>query len=163
MESPLGTNPLHPKVVHSPAVRLFAADRERMGTHDQFPYVGTTYRLTEHFQFWTKGVRLNAIAQPEQFVEVGEVLAAEKGIKAGDWVKVSSKRGFIKAKAVVTKRIVALTVNDKTLHQIGIPLHWGWETVAKKGYLSNTLSLGVGDCNVQTPEYKAFLVNIEKA
>jgi formate dehydrogenase major subunit len=162
MESPLGTNPLHPAVVHSPAVRIFKADKERMGSHEQFPYVGTTYRLTEHFQFWTKSVRLNAIAQPEQFVEIGEVLAAEKGIKAGDWVKVSSKRGFIKAKAVVTKRVKALEVDGKPLHQIGIPLHWGWETVAKKGYPSNNLSLGVGDCNTQTPEYKAFLVTIEK-
>ncbi|GAB3446122.1 formate dehydrogenase-N subunit alpha [Insolitispirillum peregrinum] len=163
MESPLGTNPLHPKVVTSPAVRLFASDKERLGKHDEFPYVGTTYRLTEHFQFWTKNVRLNAIAQPEQFVEIGETLAAEKGIKAGDTVKVSSKRGFIKAKAVVTKRVKALKVNGKTVHQIGIPLHWGWETVAKKGYLSNALPPAVGDCNTQTPEYKAFLVNLEKA
>ena len=162
MESPLGTNPLHPKVVTSPAVRIFAADKARLGTHDQFPYVGTTYRLTEHFQFWTKSVALNAIAQPEQFVEIGETLAGEKGIRTGDTVKVSSKRGFIKAKAVVTKRVKALTVSGKTVHQIGIPLHWGWETVARKGYLSNTLPPAVGDCNTQTPEYKAFLVNVEK-
>jgi len=64
---------------------------------------------------------------------------------------------------VVTKRIKALTVNKQTVHQVGIPLHWGWETVAKKGFLSNTLPPAVGDCNTQTPEYKAFLVNIEKA
>ena len=163
METPLGTNPLHPKVVNSPAVRIFKSDRERLGKHTEFPYVGTTYRLTEHFQFWTKSVRLNAIAQPEQFVEISEVLAKEKGIVAGDWVKVSSKRGFIKAKAVVTKRMKPLTVNKQTVHQIGIPLHWGWETVAKKGYLTNILSAAVGDCNTQTPEYKAFLVNLEKA
>ncbi len=162
MESPIGTNPLHPKVVSSPAVRIFKADKERLGTAKDFPYVGTTYRLVEHFQFWTKQVRLNAIAQPEQFVEIGEVLAKEKGIKAGDWVKVSSKRGFIKARAVVTKRVMALTVNKQPVHQIGIPLHWGWETVAKKGFLSNNLPPAVGDCNTQTPEYKAFLVNIEK-
>ncbi|MDR3437569.1 formate dehydrogenase-N subunit alpha [Telmatospirillum sp.] len=163
METPLGTNPMHPKVVNSPAARLFAADKERLATHDQFPYVGTTYRLTEHFQFWTKSVRLSAIAQPEQFIEMSEELAAQKGIKIGDWVKVSSKRGFIKAKAVVTKRLKPLSVNGQTVHQIGIPLHWGWESVAKKGYLSNNLPPSVGDCNTQTPEYKAFLVNIEKA
>ncbi|MGL4409226.1 MAG: formate dehydrogenase-N subunit alpha [Zoogloea sp.] len=163
MESPIGTNPLHPKVVSSPAVRMFKGDRERLGTAKDFPYVGTTYRLTEHFQFWTKSVRLNAIAQPEQFVEIGEVLAQEKGIKQGDWVKVSSKRGFVKAKAVVTKRIKPLTVNNQTVHQVGIPLHWGWEGVAKKGYLTNALPPFVGDCNTQTPEYKSFLVNLEKA
>lgn len=163
MESPIGTNPLHPKVISSPAVRMFKGDRERLGTAKDFPYVGTTYRLTEHFQFWTKSVRLSAIAQPEQFVEVGEALAREKGIVQGDWVKVSSRRGFIKAKAVVTKRVKALTVNSQTVHQIGIPLHWGWEGVAKKGYLTNVLPPFVGDCNTQTPEYKSFLVNIEKA
>lgn len=163
METPLGTNPLHPKVVNSPAVRIFKSDRDRLGKHTEFPYVGTTYRLTEHFQFWTKSVRLNAIAQPEQFVEISEVLAKEKGIVAGDWVKVSSNRGYIRAKAVVTKRMKPLTVNKQTVHQIGIPLHWGWETVAKKGYLTNALSPAVGDCNTQTPEYKAFLVNLEKA
>ncbi|PXX77676.1 formate dehydrogenase-N subunit alpha [Rivihabitans pingtungensis] len=163
MESPIGTNPLHPKVVSSPAVRIFKGDRERLGTHKEFPYVGTTYRLTEHFQFWTKSVRLNAIAQPEQFVEISEQLAKEKGIAQGDWVKVSSKRGFIKAKAVVTKRMKPLAINQQTVHQIGIPLHWGWEGVAKKGFLTNVLPPFVGDCNTQTPEYKSFLVNIEKA
>ncbi|PKU24749.1 formate dehydrogenase-N subunit alpha [Telmatospirillum siberiense] len=163
MESPLGTNPLHPKVVSSPAVRIFAADKERLGTREKFPYVGTTYRLTEHFQFWTKSVRLSAIAQPQQFVEISEQLAAEKGIVNGEWVKVSSRRGFIKAKAMVTKRVKVLTVNNQTVHQIGIPLHWGWVGVAQKGHLANSLAPAVGDCNTQTPEYKAFLVNIEKA
>ncbi|MGO3858508.1 MAG: formate dehydrogenase-N subunit alpha [Neisseriaceae bacterium] len=163
MESPIGMNPMHPKVFNSPAVRMFKDDRANLGTHEHFPYVGTTYRLTEHFQFWTKTVKLLAIAQPEQFVEIGEALAKEKGIKAGDWVKVSSNRGFIKAKAVVTKRIMALKVQDQTVHQIGIPLHWGWEGEAKKGYLANNLTASVGDCNTQTPEYKTFLVNLEKA
>lgn len=162
MESPIGTNPLHPNVVTSPTVRVFKGERERLGTSKDFPYVATTYRLTEHFQFWTKQVRLNAIAQPEQFIEIGEVLAAEKGIKVGDMVKVTSKRGFVKAKAVVTKRIKALTVNGQTVHQIGLPVHWGWETIARKGYLTNRLTPAVGDSNTQCPEYKAFLVNIEK-
>ncbi|VEB45107.1 Formate dehydrogenase-O major subunit precursor [Chromobacterium violaceum] len=151
MESPIGTNPLHPKVVSSPAVRLFDSDRKRLGTHKDFPYVGTTYRLTEHFQFWTKSVLLSAIAQPEQFVEIGEALAREKGIAQGDMVKVSSNRGFVKAKAVVTKRLMALKVNGQTVHQIGIPLHWGWEGVARPGYLTNALPPAVGDCNTQTP------------
>jgi formate dehydrogenase major subunit len=90
-----------------------------------FPYAGTTYRLTEHFHFWSKHCKLNAIAQPEQFVEIGEVLAKEKGIAAGDRVRVSCKRGFIEAVAVVTKRIRPLQVNGQVVHQIGIPLHWG--------------------------------------
>ncbi|EJS89902.1 FdxG, partial [Pasteurella multocida subsp. multocida str. Anand1_buffalo] len=108
METPIGTNPLHPNVVSSPVARILASDKEDLGTSADFPYVGTTYRLTEHFHYWTKNVLLNVIAQPEQFVEIGEALAAEKGIKHGDIVKVSSKRGYIKAVAVVTKRIRAL-------------------------------------------------------
>jgi formate dehydrogenase-N alpha subunit len=163
MESPIGTNPLHPKVVSSPTVRLFDNDRARLGTHKDFPYVGTTYRLTEHFQYWTKNSRLNAIAQPEQFVEISEVLAKEKGIAHGDMVRVWSKRGQIKAKAVVTKRIKPLRIVGQVVHQIGLPLHWGFVGVARPGYLINTLTPFVGDCNMQTPEYKSFLVNLEKA
>lgn len=164
LESPIGTNPLHPKVVQSPAIRLFDSVKERIGTHEKFPYVGTTYRLTEHFQFWTKSVRLLMIAQPEQFVEISEELAKEKGIEKGDWVKVSSQRAYIKAKAVVTKRVKPLRIHGRTVHQIGIPLHGGWENIAgRKQFIVNGLTPFVGDCNTQTPEYKTFLVNIEKA
>ena len=112
-ETPLGTNPLHPNVVSNPAARVFKDDLAAMGKSDKFPYVGTTYRLTEHFHYWTKHARLNAIAQPEQFVEIGEKLAEKKGIKQGDTVKVSSNRGYIKAKAVVTKRIRTLQVHGR--------------------------------------------------
>lgn len=161
-ETPLGTNPLHPNVVSNPAARVYKEDLDQMGTAEKYPYVGTTYRLTEHFHFWTKHSLLNVIAQPEQFIEIGEVLANEKGIKHGDMVKVSSKRGYIKAVAVVTKRIKALEANGKSIHHIGIPIHWGYEGVGKKGFLANTLTPFVGDANSQTPEYKSFLVNIER-
>ena len=162
-ETPLGTNPLHPNVISNPVARLYAADARRMGNHKAFPYVGTTYRLTEHFHTWTKHSRLNAIAQPEQFVEISEKLAQAKGIRNGDSVKVNSKRGFIRARAVVTPRLQTLKVAGREVETIGIPLHWGFEGAARKGYLANTLTPSVGDANSQTPEYKAFLVNIEKA
>jgi len=161
-ETPLGTNPLHPKVVSNPAARVFKDDREQFGRADKFPYAGTTYRLTEHFHFWTKHTMLASILQPQQFVEIGEELAKEKGIKAGDMVKVSSSRGEIKAKAVVTKRIKPLQADGKTIHHVGVPIHWGFKGVAKPGYLANTLTPVVGDANSQTPEFKSFLVNIEK-
>ncbi|UKL40167.1 molybdopterin dinucleotide binding domain-containing protein, partial [Klebsiella quasipneumoniae] len=163
METPLGTNPLHPKVVSSPVVRLYEEDAIRLGKRDKFPYVGTTYRLTEHFHTWTKHALLNSIAQPEQFVEISEGLAKAKGIANGDRVKVSSQRGFIRAVAVVTRRLQTLNVNGQQVETVGIPLHWGFEGVARKGYIANTLTPNVGDSNSQTPEYKAFLVNIEKA
>lgn len=161
-ETPISTNPLHSKVISNPAARIFKADIANLGNAKDFPYVGTTYRLTEHFHFWTKHAVLNAIMQPEQFVEIGEGLAGAKGIKNGDTVKVSSQRGFIEAKAVVTKRIRTLKVNGQNVDTIGIPIHWGFQGVAHKGFIANTLTPFVGDANSQTPEYKAFLVNVEK-
>jgi len=162
-ETPIDTNPLHPKVISNPAARVFKDDLEAFGKSKEFPYAATTYRLTEHFHFWTKHAKLSAIMQPEQFVEIGEELAKEKWIKNGDRVKVWSNRGFIKAVAVVTKRIKPLTVNGRTIQHVGIPIHWGFKGVAKNGYLTNTMTPFVGDANTQTPEFKSFLVNIEKA
>ncbi|AYC18477.1 Formate dehydrogenase, nitrate-inducible, major subunit [Dickeya dianthicola] len=162
IETPIGTNPLHPAVVSNPAARLFARDAKTMGKASDFPYVATTYSITELFRHWTKHARLNAIVQPEQFVEIGENLAKSKGIQAGDMVKVSCQRGYIKAKAVVTKRIKTLTVAGKAIETVGIPCHWGFEGATRKGFLANTLTPSVGDANSQTPEYKAFLVNVEK-
>ena len=164
-ETPLDNNPMHPKnpkATSNPAARVYKGDMEAFGKAKDFPYVGTTYRLTEHFHYWTKHSKIIAIMQPEQFVEIGEELAKEKGIKAGDKVKVRSNRGFIKAVAVVTKRIKALDVDGKKVHTIGIPIHFGFKGATKPGFITNTLTPFVGDANTQTPEYKAFLVNIEK-
>ncbi len=85
---------------------------------------------------WTKHAKLNAIVQPEQFIEIGEQLAAQKGIAHGDVVRVSSKRGYIKGRAVVTKRIRRLQIDGQTVDQIGIPCHWGWEGATRKGFLA---------------------------
>jgi formate dehydrogenase-N alpha subunit len=107
-DTPLGYNPMHPKnktATSSPSARVLPGVWETFGTAEEFPHVGTTYRLTEHFHYWTKHALLNAITQPEQFVEISETLAASVGVKTGEMVKVSSKRGFIKAVALVTKRI----------------------------------------------------------
>ncbi|MCX7180596.1 MAG: formate dehydrogenase, partial [Proteobacteria bacterium] len=164
-ETPLDRNPFHPnnpKVISNPAARVYKGDMEVFGKAKDFPYVATTYRLVEHFHFWTKHARINAVLQPEQFVEIGEELAKEKGIGNGDKVKVRSIRGFIKAVAVVTKRIKALDVDGKKVHTVGIPLHWGFKGLTKPGFITNTLTPFVGDANCQTPEFKAFLVNIEK-
>ena len=70
---------------------------------------------------------------------------------------------LLTAKALVTKRIRPLTCDGKVVHVVGIPLHWGFTGAAKKGYGPNTLSPFVGDANIETPEFKAFLVNIEPA
>ena len=156
-------NLINPKLRGNPAARVFADDWKRFGDPEEFPYAGTTYRLTEHFHQWTKHSKINAILQPEFFVEIGEVLAQEKGIAAGDWVRVWSKRGSVKAKAVVTKRIKPLICDGKPVHVVGIPIHWGFIGETKKGFGANVLTPFVGDANTNTPEFKAFLVNIERS
>jgi formate dehydrogenase major subunit len=164
-ETPLASNPLSPGnalSLNNPAARVFDNDRKAFGKPDKFPHAATTYRLTEHFHYWTKHVRLNAIIQPEQFVEIGAALGAELGIVSGDRVKVTSNRGYIKAVAVVTKRLRPLQIDGKKLHHVGIPIHWGFMGLAKPGFLANTLTPVVGDANSQTPEFKSFLVNVEK-
>ena len=96
-------------------------------------------------------------------MEIGEALAKLQGIKNGDLVVVRSKRGQIKVRALVTKRIRPLQIEGKEVHTVGLPLHWGFEGLAKKSYLVNTLTPSVGDANIQTPEFKAFLVDVQKA
>ena len=165
-ETPLDGNPMHPnnpQAVSNPAARVYPGDLESFAKARDFPYVATTYRLVEHFHFWTKHALLNAITQPQQFVEIGEELARQKGIANGDRVRVRSTRGQIVAVAVVTQRLRALEVDGRKIHTVGMPIHWGFRGATHPGYITNTLTPFVGDANCQTPEFKAFLVNIEKA
>ncbi len=159
-EAPID-NPVAPKIRGNPVARVFGGDMRQFGDAREFPCIATSYRLTEHFHYWTKHVQVNAVLQPEFFVEIGEELAKEKGITNGGWVRIWSKRGSIRGKAVVTKRIQPLVCDGRRLHVVGIPLHWGFMGAAKKGFGPNSLTPFVGDANIETPEYKAFLVNIE--
>jgi formate dehydrogenase major subunit len=159
-ESPIA-NVIAPKIRGNPVARVFQGDMEQFGDAKEFPYAATSYRLTEQFHYWTKHAEINASLQPEFFVEISEQLAKEKNITSGGWVRVWSKRGSVKAKAVVTKRIAPLICDGKTVHIVGIPLHWGFMGRAKKGFGPNSLTPFVGDANIETPEYKAFLVDIE--
>ena len=161
-ESPV-ENPFNPKLRGNPVARIFPDDVEQLGTSADYPFVATSYRLTEHFHYWTKHNRVNAVLQPEFFVEISEELAAERGIVKGGRVRVWSKRGEVWAKAVVTKRIRPLICDGKPVHVVGIPLHWGFMGAARKGFGPNSLTPFVGDANIDTPEFKAFLVNIEPA
>ena len=164
-DNPLGYNPMYPEnklAVISPAARILESAKGTAGDPKEFPHVGTSYRLTEHFHYWTKHVHLNNIVQPEQFVEIGEALAKELGIETGQQVKVSSKRGFVKAAAVVTKRIKPMQIDGKTIHHVGVPIHWGFASQGRKGHMANNLTASVGDGNSFTPESKTFLVKVEK-
>jgi formate dehydrogenase major subunit len=168
IESPVA-NPLHPNQSHNPVVKKFSTPLDKYGAPDQgFNVVCTTYRLTEHYHYWTKHNPMNVQLVPEPFIEVPEELATEMGIRGGEKVKVMSARGQYVAKAMVTKRIKPMMIDGKKTYQIGIPIHWGYRGIAEdegKTALdpTNMLSPTVMDPNAYTPEYKGFLVRIEKA
>jgi formate dehydrogenase major subunit len=159
-ESPVA-NPMHPEVSSNPAAKIFTSDLDRLGDAAQFPYVAITYRLTEHFHYWTKHVTASSQLQSTFFVEVPAELAEKKGIANQDRVRVSSARGSVEGPALVTKRIRGLDVGGQRIYQIGLPIHWGF-LGRVKGPLVNNLTASVMDPNSGTPEYKGFLVNIEK-
>ena len=171
IESPI-ENPLHPQQSASPVAFLYdqqAGRPSRFGTPDKFPYVATSYRLTEHEHYVTQHVPLLVGLQPQPFVEVPAELAASKGISNGDRVRVSSQRGHIEVAALVTRRLGPVEVGGKKVYQIGIPIHWGFVGIAAErdpqrgaAWLANTLTPFVGDANSRTPEFKAFLVDLEK-
>jgi formate dehydrogenase major subunit len=154
-------NLLHPKVGSSPTARRFASDKDVFGKREDFPVVCTTYRLTEHFHYWTQHNTRLDMMQPDFFFELPEELAREKGIANEEIIKVSSARGSIRGKALVTKRMKPLLVDGKTIWQIGFPIHWGYAGV-RVGPLANFLTAAVLDPNTWTPEYKTFLVKVEK-
>jgi formate dehydrogenase major subunit len=163
MESPI-QNPLY-KQSTVPTARTFKSEHDKLGTSEQFPYVVTTYRLTEHqtsgVMTRTLGFLAEAFARP--FVEVSRELAQEQGIKNGDMVEVSSARGKVKVQAMVTNRVKPLKMGGKLVHVIGLPIHWGSKSGHVQGDIANTLTPQAIDVNVQIQESKVFLGNIKKA
>ena len=159
-ESPVD-NALHPAVSSNPAAIYYNRDVDPIGAADEYPYVAITYRLTEHYHYWTKHIASSSGLQSNFFVEIPEALAHEKGIATGELVRVSSARGHAEGLALVTKRIRPLQVGGRTVYQVGLPIHWGY-VGRVKGPLVNNLTPSVMDPNSGTPEYKGFLVNLEK-
>jgi formate dehydrogenase major subunit len=131
-------------------------------TSDPYPYVFTTYRLTEHhtaggmsrFQGYLSEL------QPEMFCEVSPALAAERGLEHGGWATIISARGAIEARVLVTDRIPPLRVHGRTVHQIGLPYHWGNRGITKGDAANDLLSL-VLDPNVHIQESKAATCDIQ--
>jgi formate dehydrogenase major subunit len=167
-ESPI-VNPLHPNQSSNPVVKRYTADVDKYGTVDQgFNVICTTYRLTEHYHYWTKNNPMNVQLVPEPFIEVPAELAERMGIQGGEKIKVSSARSQYIAKAMVTRRIRPMKIDGKEMFQIGIPIHWGFRGIAEDEgktakTLANQLTPTVIDPNAFTPEFKGFLVKIEKA
>jgi formate dehydrogenase major subunit len=168
IESPVA-NPLHPAQSVSPVIKKLKTPLDKYGTvQDGFNVICTTYRLTEHYHYWTKNNPMNVELVPEPFVEIPAELANEMGLRGGEKVKVTSARNHYIAKAMVTRRIKPMTIDGKKMYQIGIPIHWGYRGIAEdEGKTAKTpanlLTPTVFDPNAYTPEFKSFLVKIERA
>lgn len=150
---------------HNPCARFTEDKSVRRGEAGDYPYVCTTYSVTEHWQSGTQTRNIPWLNElvPCNFIELSEELAKEKGIKTGDDVRVWNNRGSVVVKAMVTIRMQPMQVNGKLTHVVGMPHHFSWATKLATGDNVNDLTPNVGDPNSYIPEYKAFLVNIEKA
>jgi formate dehydrogenase major subunit len=168
IESPV-ENQLHPKQSNSPVVKKYKTPLDKYATTGgEYNIVCTTYRLTEHYHYWTKNNPMNSQLVPEPFVEIPAELADDLGLKGGEKVKVSSIRNTYYCRAMVTRRIKPMTVAGKKVYQVGIPIHWGYKGLPdgrdpSQRTPANLLSPTVIDPNAYTPEFKGFLVKIERA
>jgi formate dehydrogenase major subunit len=126
-----------------------------------FPYVVTTYRLTEHFTAggMSRWQPYLSELQPELFCEVSPELAAERNLTHGDWATIVSARNAIEARVLVTPRMRPLRLAGRTVHQIGLPFHWGPNGLAR-GDSMNALSAIALDPNVHIQEVKALTVDV---
>ena len=162
MECPIKRHPFSGQLNNPVAYQIHS--EEKAVADPRFPYVGTTYRMTEHWQtgIMTRHVGWLIEAEPQLYCEISEELAGEKGIANGEHIKVSSLRGEVTAVAMVTKRIQPYTIQGKTVHLVGLPWQYGWFTPADGGDSANLLTPSVGDPNTGIPETKAFMVNVMK-
>jgi formate dehydrogenase major subunit len=160
VESPVRN--LMSKVQYSPACKVWEPDK--IGDPREFPIVGTTYRVCEHWQAGAMSRNMSWLVElvPDPFIEMSPDLAGRKGIRTGDWVRVRSKRGEMRVRALVTNRFEPFFVQGKLVDQIGIPWHWGYAGLAT-GDSANLLTANVVDPNTMIPEFKAFLCDVAKA
>ena len=147
------------KLYSHPANR-YHPDPDQPGA-DVFPYVATTYRLTEHFTAggmsrWTPYL---CELQPEFFVEVSPELAAERGLEHRGWATIVSARGAVEARVMVTDRMTPLTIEGRTIHQIGMPYHWGANGYSR-GDSMNELSSMALDPSSHIQEVKSLTIDI---
>jgi len=184
LECPVEKNMMSPQMVN-PTIKRW--DREGTGTNvdaratcdPRFPFVCSTYRVSEHWQtgLMTRWCPWLAEMQPDMFVEMSLELAKMRGIKNGEIVEVKSIRGQVDAVAIVTERFKPFTINGGTIvHQVGIPWHYGWVTTKMREYVhgdkkpevftfgdsANIVTPFIGDPNTMIPESKAFMVNVER-
>jgi len=161
-ESPVD-NLLYPQATFNPISQRWYPVEEHFGEVEDYPYIISTYRVTEHYQsgIMTRNMPWLVETMPELFIELHPSLAEEKEIQNGDMVEIESKRGKIQARACVTSRIKPYNVNGNTIHVVGLPWHWGFMGMSQ-GDVTNDLAPSIGDPNSTIPEYKAFLCNVRR-
>lgn len=161
------TNALYPSCSRSPVRRLHPREGNRYHPSGDepgaavYPYIVTTHRLTEHFTAggmsrWSPYL---SELQPEFFCEVSPQLAAERGLEHGGWATIVTARNAVEARVMVTARITPLTVHGRTVHQIGLPFHWGPNGVST-GDAANELVAIALDPNALIQEDKALTADI---
>jgi len=149
----------------TPVLLSYKSDMDHLANADpKYPLVMTTYSCTEH---WCTGAFTRPQpwlleTQPAAYVEMSVQLAKERGIKNGEKIRVKSARGQLEAVAMVTVRMIPLTVDGKTVHQVGMTYNYGWLFPKDGGDSANLLTPTVVDANAGTPEFKAFMVTVEK-
>ena len=150
------------KVQNDPTILIWK-EMNPHGSAEKFPIVATTFRLSEHWQAgaMTRNLPWLAELMPDVFCQVSKSLAAQKHIANGDKVRITSARGAMTAYALVTDRLRPFDLNGKLVEEIGIVWHYGYVGLAT-GDSANLLTPHIGDANTTIPEYKAFLVNLEK-
>ena len=163
LECPIEVNPFSAQL-HSPTALQFMDERKAV-CDPRFPFVCSTYRVTEHWQsgIMTRYTPWLLETEPQMFVEMSPDFAKMRGIKNGEKVWVESLRGKVWGIAIVTKRVKPFIIEGTEIHQVGIPWHYGWVYPKNGGDAANLLTPSVGDPNTGIPETKAFMVNVTKA
>jgi formate dehydrogenase major subunit len=158
-ESPVA-NPLYAQRTN-PAREVFARPDNPYNPPDVFPFVATTYRLTEHHTAGGMSRTLAHLAelQPAMFCEVSPELARERGLAHGGWATISTARTEIEARVLVTRRLQPLRVGGHTVHQVGLPYHWGTRGVTTGDTANDLFPLAL-DPNVHIQEAKAATCDI---
>jgi formate dehydrogenase major subunit len=164
-ESPT-VNLLHPNVSESPVALVPSAfpEIQKRGTAKDYPYVLTTYAVVEHFCAGgiTRNIPWLNELMPEPFAEISKNLAQKIQVKEGDMVEVSSARGKVTVRCLVTDRIQTYKIDGKETETIGMPWSWGFASLSP-GPSTNELTIASLDPGAGTPETKVCLVNIRRA
>jgi len=165
LECPVDENPFNGRLT-SPTALAWAGEKKAL-CDPRFPFVCSTYRVTEHWQtgVMTRHTPWLLETQPQVFCEISEELAKLRGINNGDKVIVESIRASMWAIAIVTSRFKPFKILGQEIHQVGLPWHYGWEWPkdGSGGDSANLLTPSAGDPNTGIPETKAFMVNVRKA